>query len=158
MYAHRFVTKDNRSTTPPTQLSTFDCFSIHAATLPACSNALKIAPNPTADRTTTSLREIKTATGAIHWVKLAGILAPLVIGELVKDADKKWRYIRLASVATAIVPQEIRGNRVKRKRDDCQEGRKYGGRVTRQGLFRFVVRSQGCALSQFFECLHTICC
>jgi hypothetical protein len=25
---------------------------------------------------------------------MAGILAPLVIGELVKGPDKKWRYIR----------------------------------------------------------------
>jgi len=63
------------------------------------------------------------AMGAMHWVKLAGILAPLVIGELVKDPDKKWRYIRLASVATAIVSQEMWGNRIKRERDDCREER-----------------------------------
>ncbi len=37
-----------------------------------------------------------------HWLKTAGILAPLVIHEFVKDPDKKWRYIRLASVATAL--------------------------------------------------------
>jgi hypothetical protein len=40
-----------------------------------------------------------------HWIKTAGILAPLIIGELVKDADKRWRYIRMASVATALVSE-----------------------------------------------------
>jgi predicted phage terminase large subunit-like protein len=44
---------------------------------------------------------------AAHWIKTAGILAPLVIGEFVKDADKRWRYIRLASVATALVSLHV---------------------------------------------------
>ena len=38
------------------------------------------------------------ATG--HWLKTAGILAPLVISEFVTDHQKQWRYIRIASVAT----------------------------------------------------------
>jgi hypothetical protein len=68
------------------------------------------------------------AMGAMHWVKLAGILAPLVIGELVKDPEKKWRYIHLVSVRTAIVSQEMWGNQIKRERDDCREERQYDGR------------------------------
>jgi hypothetical protein len=33
--------------------------------------------------------------GAGHWLKTAGILAPLVIGEFVKDADKRsWQTIQ----------------------------------------------------------------
>jgi len=56
---------------------------------------------------------------------MAGILAPLVIGELVKGPDKKWRYIRLASVATAVVSQEMWGSRIKRERDECRAEREF---------------------------------
>jgi hypothetical protein len=50
-----------------------------------------------------------------------GILAPPVIGEFVKDADKRWRYIRIASVATALVSEGLYTNRFRRKRDACRE-------------------------------------
>ena len=60
-----------------------------------------------------------------HWLKTAGILAPLVIHEFVKDPDKKWRYIRLASVATALVSEGMWQHRLQRERDDCRE---RGGR------------------------------
>jgi hypothetical protein len=44
-----------------------------------------------------------TSLGAAgHWVREAGILAPLIISEFVKDPGKQWRYIRIASVATAL--------------------------------------------------------
>jgi hypothetical protein len=54
--------------------------------------------------------------GAGHWLKTAGILAPLAIGELVKDPDKRWRYIRLASVATALVSEAMWPHRIQRER------------------------------------------
>jgi hypothetical protein len=40
-----------------------------------------------------------------HWIKTAGILAPLVIGELVKNPDQRWRWIRISAVATALVSE-----------------------------------------------------
>jgi hypothetical protein len=40
------------------------------------------------------------ATG--HWIRTAGMLAPLLIGELIEDPNKKWRWIRIASVSTAL--------------------------------------------------------
>jgi hypothetical protein len=43
--------------------------------------------------------------GAGHWIREAGILAPLVISEFVEDPGEKWRYIKLASIATALISQ-----------------------------------------------------
>ncbi|HTV54282.1 MAG TPA: hypothetical protein VMI06_05140, partial [Terriglobia bacterium] len=37
-----------------------------------------------------------------HLVYTAGALAPLVIGELIEDPAKRWRWTRLASVGTAL--------------------------------------------------------
>jgi hypothetical protein len=68
-----------------------------------------------------------TLGAAGHWIKTAGILAPLVIGEFVKDADKRWRYIRLASVATALISEGLYTNRIRQQREECRE-RKYEGR------------------------------
>ena len=62
-----------------------------------------------------------------HWLKTAGILAPLVIGEFVKDAEKRWRYIRIASVATALVSEGFYTARIKREREECRE-REHDGR------------------------------
>lgn len=63
-----------------------------------------------------------TSMGAAgHWIKTAGILAPLVIGEFVKDPDKRWRYVRLASVATALVSEAMWTNRIRKEREQCEE-------------------------------------
>jgi hypothetical protein len=65
-----------------------------------------------------------TSMGAAgHWIKTAGILAPLIIGEFVKDADKRWRYIRLASVATALVSEGMYAAHVGRERQERQAER-----------------------------------
>jgi hypothetical protein len=56
-----------------------------------------------------------------HWIKTAGILAPLVIGEFVKDPEKRWRYVRLASVATALVSEAMWTNRIRKEREQCEE-------------------------------------
>jgi hypothetical protein len=66
--------------------------------------------------------------GAWHWIKTAGILAPLVIGEFVKDPDRRWRYIRMASVATALVSEAMWSNRISKERDQCRDERDHGGR------------------------------
>ena len=51
-----------------------------------------------------------------HWLKMAGVLSPLVIGELVKDPDKRWRYIRMAAVATALVSEGMYAHRIRQER------------------------------------------
>jgi len=51
-------------------------------------------------------------------VKTAGILAPLIIGEFVKDADQRWRWIRISSVATALVSEALWTNKIRKERQD----------------------------------------
>src|ERR1022692_5344164 len=58
------------------------------------------------------------AGSAGHWIKMAGILSPLIIGELVKDADKRWRWIRIASVSTALLTEGMYAHRVQREREE----------------------------------------
>jgi hypothetical protein len=58
-----------------------------------------------------------TSMGAAgHWVREAGILAPLVIGEFVKDADERLRYIRMGSVATALLSEALWTSRIRHER------------------------------------------
>jgi hypothetical protein len=65
-----------------------------------------------------------TTLGVIgHVVKTAGILAPLIIGELVKDTDKRWRWIRISSVATALLSEGLYTQRVQQERRE-REGRR----------------------------------
>jgi hypothetical protein len=63
----------------------------------------------------------RTSMGAGHWIKTAGILAPLVIGELVKDPDQRWRWIRISSVATALVSEGMWAHRLQKERRECEE-------------------------------------
>jgi hypothetical protein len=46
-----------------------------------------------------------------HWVRTAGILAPLVITEFVKDPDQKFRFIRITSVAAAILSEGLHAHK-----------------------------------------------
>lgn len=49
-----------------------------------------------------------TSMGAFgHVMRTAGLLTPLIIGEFVKDADKRWRDTRIASVGTALLSEAI---------------------------------------------------
>jgi hypothetical protein len=54
---------------------------------------------------------------------MAGILSPLVIGELVKDPDKRWRWIRIASVLTAFGAEALYTARIQRERQRCENER-----------------------------------
>ena len=63
-----------------------------------------------------------------HWIHMAGLFAPIVIGEIVKDSDKRWRYVRLASVGTALayealytIREQKRKEELKAERDQCCE-------------------------------------
>ena len=42
-----------------------------------------------------------------HSVRATGILSPLVIGELANDSGKKWRFIRVSSVAFALNSEDL---------------------------------------------------
>jgi hypothetical protein len=59
-----------------------------------------------------------------HWIKTAGILAPLVIGELVKNPDQRWRWIRISAVATALVSEGMWAHRLQRELRESEEDRR----------------------------------
>jgi hypothetical protein len=64
----------------------------------------------------------RTSLGAAgHWIREAGILAPLVIGEIVKDPEQKWRWIRIASVATALLSEGMWTAKIHREREEARE-------------------------------------
>jgi hypothetical protein len=71
-----------------------------------------------------SFRHARTSLGAAgHWIRTAGILAPLVIGEMIKDPDQRWRWIRIASVATALVSEGLYTHRIQQERKDRETNR-----------------------------------
>src|SRR5580658_8394703 len=61
------------------------------------------------------------AGSAGHWIRMAGILSPLIIGELVKDADQRWRLIRIASVTTALVSEGMHAQRLSQERKEREQ-------------------------------------
>jgi hypothetical protein len=68
------------------------------------------------------------AGSAGHWIRMAGILSPLIIGEFVKDNEKRWRWIRIASVATALVSEGFHTQRLMQQRKERQEERRESHR------------------------------
>ena len=60
-----------------------------------------------------------------HWTRTLGALTPLVIGELVKDPEKKWRFIRIASVALAVLNEGSYAYRVQQERRERDDEREY---------------------------------
>src|SRR5580704_6378556 len=63
-----------------------------------------------------------SAEGEIgHWIRTAAILAPLLIGEFVKDPDRKWRFIRITSVAAAILSEGLHSHKAYRERERDRE-------------------------------------
>jgi|ERR1700722_7466377 len=56
-----------------------------------------------------------------HWIREAGILAPLIISEFVKDGEQRWRYIRLASIATALLSQGMFTAKIHKEREVARE-------------------------------------
>jgi hypothetical protein len=55
-----------------------------------------------------------------HLVYTAGALAPLVIGELIEDPKQRWRWTRLASVATALAFETLHIAREQKRRADYE--------------------------------------
>lgn len=79
---------------------------------------IQSAENPTPQ----SFRHSRTSLGvAGHWLHLLAVLSPLVIGEVVKDPEKKWRAIRLASVCTAIGSEALWTHRLLKRRAEEEE-------------------------------------
>ncbi len=58
-----------------------------------------------------------------HWVRTAGILSPLLIGEVVKDPAKQWRFIRISSVAMALISEGLHVHRLNRERKERERQR-----------------------------------
>jgi hypothetical protein len=69
-----------------------------------------------------SFHKPHTSLGATgHWIREAGILAPLIISEFVKDGEQRWRYIRIASITTALFSEGMWTAKVHRDREKMRE-------------------------------------
>jgi hypothetical protein len=67
-------------------------------------------------------RHPRTSLGAAgHWIHLAAVAAPLVIGEVIKDPDKRWRALRLASVGAALASEAVWTHRLSKDRKKDEE-------------------------------------
>ena len=65
-----------------------------------------------------------TSMGAAgHWIHMAGLLAPLVIGEFVTDANKRWKAIRMVSVVTALAYEGLHTMNEQKRREELQAER-----------------------------------
>ena len=69
-------------------------------------------------------RGTQTSLGA-HYIREAGILAPFVIGELVEDPGKQWRWIKLASLITAVLSQGMWTAKIHAERKAPREHNTY---------------------------------
>src|ERR1700733_8367534 len=79
-------------------------------------------PYPSAQPVRQAYHHPRTSLGATgHWVKTVGILSPLVIGELVRDPEKRWRYVRLATVATALLSEALWTHRIRKEREEASD-------------------------------------
>jgi hypothetical protein len=69
-----------------------------------------------------AFRHPKTALGATgHWIHLATVAAPLVIAEVIKDSDKRWRAMRMVSVGAAIASEAAWTYRISKEREKDAE-------------------------------------
>jgi hypothetical protein len=67
-------------------------------------------------------RHARTSLGAAgHWIHLAAVAAPLVIGEVIKDPDKRWRALRLASVGAALASEAVWTYRLSKDRQKDED-------------------------------------
>jgi hypothetical protein len=79
-------------------------------------------PPPGAQLPGLAVRHPRTSLGAAgHWIHLLAVAAPLVIGEVIKDSEKRWRALRLASVGAAIASEAVWTYRLtqERKKDEA---------------------------------------
>ena len=65
-----------------------------------------------------SFHHPRTSLGvAGHWIHLAAVISPLVIGELISDPGQRWRAIRLSSAAAAVASEAIYTHRLLQQRE-----------------------------------------
>jgi hypothetical protein len=64
----------------------------------------------------------RTSLGAAgHWIHLAGVAAPVVIGEIIKDPNARWRALRLSAVGTALLSEAVWTHRLMKERQKDEE-------------------------------------
>ena len=64
----------------------------------------------------------RTSLGAAgHWIHLAAVAAPLVIGEVIKDPDARWRALRLVSVGAALASEAVWTHRLSKERQKDEQ-------------------------------------
>src|ERR1700735_4049503 len=55
-----------------------------------------------------------------HWIREVGILAPVVISEFMEDLKQQRRWIRMASVGTALLSQGLYTYNVHQRREEAR--------------------------------------
>jgi hypothetical protein len=62
------------------------------------------------------------ATG--HWLSMLTMLAPLIIPEFIENPSRQWRWVRISSIATAMMTEGLYTARIhkerERDREECQ--------------------------------------
>jgi hypothetical protein len=80
--------------------------------------------NAYAQATRRAIHRPSTSLGAAgHWIHILSVAAPLVIAETIKDPDKKWRALRLASVGGALLSEAAWTLKISHDRREAEEAR-----------------------------------
>jgi len=80
------------------------------------------AAYPEAPHKRQQFRHPRTSLGAAgHWIHLAAVTAPLIIGEVIKDPDKRWRALRLVSVGAALASEALWTHRLSKERQKDED-------------------------------------
>jgi hypothetical protein len=54
-------------------------------------------------------------------IRTGVIAAPLIIGELVKDPDRRWRIAKATSLLGAILSEGMYAHRIQQERQRCEQ-------------------------------------
>jgi hypothetical protein len=64
----------------------------------------------------------RTSLGSAgYWFNVAGLITPLVIGELITDPNAKWRATRISAIVTAAASEIFWRDHVRRRRQAERE-------------------------------------
>ena len=63
--------------------------------------------------------DARTSLGAAG--HLLGVAAPLVIGEVIKDSNARWRALRLSAAGMAVLSEAVWAHRLVRERQKDEE-------------------------------------
>jgi hypothetical protein len=71
----------------------------------------------TQDRSRQAFHHPRTSLGSAgHWFNVAGLIAPLIIGEFITDPSAKFRAIKLSAIVTAAASEIFWRDHVRRRR------------------------------------------